>query len=87
MPLRGILGTIQATETLKYLLGIGDLLVNRVLFYDALSMDFRTVKVSPNARCRISGESPDITELIEMEQATCSVEPQYTDASGDRRVS
>lgn len=74
----GILGTIQATEALKYLLGIGDLLTNRVLFYDALTMDFRTVKVSPNVRCRISGANPDITELVEMEQAVCDV-PQYVE--------
>ena len=83
----GILGTIQATEALKYLLGIGELLVNRVLFYDALSMNFRTVNVSPNERCRISGKDPDITELIEMEQAICNIEPQYSDVSGERYVS
>ena len=77
----GILGTIQATEALKYLLGIGELLVNRVLFYDALSMEFRTVKLAPNARCRISGENPDITELIEMEQEECAIEQNYTDTS------
>jgi len=75
----GILGTIQATETLKYLLGIGELLVNRVLFYDALSMTFRTVNVSRNARCRISGENPDITELIELEQGACELDPQYAE--------
>lgn len=83
----GILGTIQATEALKYLLGIGELLINRVLFYDALSMVFRTVKTSPNARCRISGEKPDITELVEMEQLACSIEPEYKELSEERHVS
>ncbi|MGI9256307.1 MAG: HesA/MoeB/ThiF family protein [Salinispira sp.] len=77
----GILGTIQATEALKYLLNIGELLTNRVLFYDALSMNFRTVAVEHNEHCRISGTNPDITELAEMEQAACTVNLEYADTS------
>ncbi|HEX9022221.1 MAG TPA: molybdopterin-synthase adenylyltransferase MoeB [Geobacteraceae bacterium] len=60
--LPGVIGTIQATEALKYLLGIGDLLVGRFLIYDALAMNFRTVQVRRNPRCPICGENPVIAE-------------------------
>jgi molybdopterin/thiamine biosynthesis adenylyltransferase len=69
----GILGTIQAAETLRYLLGIGDLLTNRVLMFDALSMEFRTVDVKKNLRCRVCGLNPTITEIREYEQAECDL--------------
>ncbi len=51
----GLLGCVQAAETVKYLLGIGELLVNRLLLFDALSMRFRIVAVAPNPRCSICG--------------------------------
>ncbi len=61
--LPGVIGTMQATEALKYLLGIGKLLSGRLLVYDALAMTFRTVKVRRNPHCPICGETPTITEL------------------------
>jgi len=61
--LPGVIGMMQATEALKYLLGMGDLLTGRLLVYDALAMTFRTVKVRRNPRCPICGENPTITEL------------------------
>jgi molybdopterin/thiamine biosynthesis adenylyltransferase len=61
--LPGVIGMMQATEALKYLLGIGELLAGRLLVYDALAMTFRTVKVRRNPHCPICGESPTITEL------------------------
>ncbi|HWS00128.1 MAG TPA: molybdopterin-synthase adenylyltransferase MoeB [Prolixibacteraceae bacterium] len=69
----GILGTIQATEVLKYLTGIGELLTNRLLTFDAKKMEFRTIKLKNNHRCAICGENPTITELIDYEQATCEI--------------
>lgn len=51
----GLLGCVQAAETVKYLLGIGALLVNRLLLFDALSMNFRVVAVSPNPHCPLCG--------------------------------
>ena len=48
----GILGTIQATEALRYIIGRGELLVNRLLTFDALNMNFRTVKFSKNPECK-----------------------------------
>ena len=61
--LPGVIGIIQATESLKYLLGIGELLAGRLFVYDALAMTCRTVKVRRNPHCPICGEHPTITEL------------------------
>jgi hypothetical protein len=78
----GILGTIQATEALKYLLDIGDLLTNKILTFDALSMNFRVVPVKPTEYGRVAAENTKVTELVEYEQAECDidVEPQYRTA-------
>jgi len=61
--LPGVIGIMQATEALKYLLGTGKLLAGRLLVYDALAMTFRTVNVRRNPHCPICGENPTITEL------------------------
>ena len=65
--LPGVIGTIQATEAIKLLLGVGETLVGRLLLYDALSMDFNFVKLRKNPRCPVCGDSPTITELIDYE--------------------
>lgn len=65
--LPGMVGTIQATETVKLILGIGDSLSGRLLIIDALSMEFRTVKIRRNTDCPLCGESPTISELIDYE--------------------
>ena len=72
----GMLGTIQATEVLKYLTGVGDLLTNRLLTFNAKSMEFRTIQVKHNHRCAICGDHPTIHELIDYEQATCEIKPK-----------
>lgn len=69
----GIIGTIQATEALKYVLGIGELLNGYLLTYDALQMKFRKVKLPRNPHCRVCGEKPDIKELIDYEQTACEL--------------
>jgi len=69
----GMLGTIQATEVLKYLTGVGELLTNRLLTFDAKKMEFRTIQVKHNHRCAICGDHPTITELVDYEQATCEL--------------
>ena len=61
--LPGVLGTLQATEAIKYLLGAGDLLTGRLLTYSALRMKFREITVKKNPKCPICGEHPTITEL------------------------
>lgn len=63
----GTLGVIQATEVLKYLLGIGDLLVGKLLTYNALKMSFRTIKIPRNPNCPVCGDQPTITQLIDYE--------------------
>ena len=63
----GLVGSIQATETLKLLLGIGESLASRLLLIDALSMDFRTVKIRQNPKCPLCGAEPTVTELIDYE--------------------
>ena len=59
----GILGTIQAAEALRYLLGSGDILTNRLLIFNALNMEFRNIKVKKNLQCPICGNNPKIKEL------------------------
>lgn len=71
-PIAGMLGTIQATEALKFAIGAGELLTNRLLTFDALSMQFRTITVKRNTRCPICGETPSITELKDYEQPICA---------------
>jgi molybdopterin-synthase adenylyltransferase len=61
--LPGVIGSIQATEAIKFLLGKGKLLVGRILMYDALDMVFRDVAIKRNSSCPICGEHPTITEL------------------------
>jgi adenylyltransferase/sulfurtransferase len=66
--LPGTIGTIQATETIKLILGIGQPLIGRLLLYDALSMSVEEVKLRKNPRCAICGPNPTVTELIDYEQ-------------------
>ncbi|MCX7625803.1 MAG: molybdopterin-synthase adenylyltransferase MoeB [Candidatus Sumerlaeaceae bacterium] len=65
--LPGIIGTIQATETIKLLLGIGRSLMGRLLIYDALQMEFRSITLKRDPRCPVCGDSPTIHELIDYE--------------------
>ena len=66
--LPGTIGSIQATETLKIILGIGESLVGRLLLYDALDLSFQTVKLHKNPECKVCGKHPEITELIDYEE-------------------
>jgi len=66
--LPGIIGTIQATEAIKLILGTGNSLVGRLVLYDALAMRFREVKLQKDPKCRICGDQPEITELIDYHQ-------------------
>ena len=58
--LPGIIGVIQATEAIKWILGIGSPLLGRLLIYDALEMSFRDVKFGPNPDCPLCGTHPTI---------------------------
>ncbi len=70
--LPGVIGAIQATEAIKLILGIGEPLIGRLLLYDALEMAFDTVRIPKNPQCKVCGENPEITELIDYE-AFCGV--------------
>src|SRR5712691_4829131 len=72
--LPGIIGTIQATETLKLIMGIGQPLIGRFLIYDALRMRFRELKLRKDPDCPVCGTHPTVTTLIDYEQF-CGVVP------------
>ncbi len=71
--LPGLLGVIQATETIKLILGIGEPLIGRLLLVDALGMNFRTLKLRKNPDCPVCGTHPTVTELIDYDQF-CGIE-------------
>ena len=73
--LPGIIGTIQATETLKLILGKGEPLIGRFLIFDALRMKFRELKLRKDADCPVCGTHPTVTALIDYEQF-CGVAPR-----------
>src|SRR5437763_112065 len=73
--LPGTIGLIQATETVKLILGIGEPLVGRLMLYDALGMRFRELKLRKNPECPACGDHPTITKLIDYHQF-CGV-PQH----------
>ena len=69
----GMLGTIQAAETLKYITGAGEVLADALLTFDALPMNFRKVKLQKNPKCAVCSEHPAITELIDEQQIVCDL--------------
>jgi len=78
--LPGTIGTLQATEVIKLILGIGEPMIGKLLLYDALDTSFQIVKLRKNPACKVCGESPQITELIDYE-AFCGV-PARDDHQG-----
>ena len=70
--LPGTVGTIQATETVKLLLGLGSSLIGKLLLYNALDMSFEYVKLKKNPNCKVCGVNPAVTELIDY-AAFCGV--------------
>jgi len=73
--LPGLVGTLQATEVIKMLLGIGEPLIGRLLLIDTLPMTFRTLKIQKNPDCPVCGDHPTQTELIDYE-AFCGIPAQ-----------
>ena len=69
----GIIGTIQATEALKLILGIGAPLTDRILDFDARKTAFREIRTKRNPKCALCGEQPTITTLVEYEQDACQL--------------
>jgi len=73
--LPGIVGSIQAAETIKLILGVGDSLSGRLLIFDALTLSFREMKLQRNPGCPVCGDEPTVTELMDYE-GFCGVEPE-----------
>ncbi|MCF6242446.1 MAG: HesA/MoeB/ThiF family protein [Bacteroidales bacterium] len=69
----GMLGTIQAAEALKYLTGVGDLLTNKLYYFDALKNDYRTINLNKSDNCAVCGTRPTITELQDIELPACDL--------------
>lgn len=72
--LPGMVGTLQATEIIKWVSGIGEPLVGKLLMVDALTMGMRTLKAGRDPECPVCGDSPSITELQDY-QAFCGMPP------------
>jgi len=70
--LPGVVGTLQATETIKIILGKGDTLAGRLLLFDAMKMKFRELKLQKNPDCAICGREPSIKSMIDY-NAFCGV--------------
>ncbi len=99
--LPGTIGTLQATEALKLILGIGTPLIGKLMLYDALTLSFDFVNLRKDPNCRVCGQNPTVTELIDYEQfcgvpghdhdegsagAGWDIEPrELKDAAGSRR--
>jgi len=81
--LTGLVGSIQATEALKLILGIGESLSSRLLLIDALSMSFREVKIKRNPACPLCGDNPTVTELIDYEIFCGLAEPEAAGVASD----
>jgi sulfur-carrier protein adenylyltransferase/sulfurtransferase len=80
--LPGIVGSIQAMETIKLILGAGEPLVGRLLLFDALAMRFRELKLKKNPECAICGEHRTITKLIDYEEF-CGIRGEEAPAMTD----
>lgn len=70
--LPGVIGLLQAVETVKVILGIGDPLVGRMLYYDALAAEFRTMKMKPNPKCPVCSENASFSGYQEVSQVCSS---------------
>jgi adenylyltransferase/sulfurtransferase len=81
------IGSIQVTEAIKVLTGIGDPLVGSLMVYDALEMSYRKIKVRKDPNCAICGENPTVTELIDYEAFCGAVSSAAADAIVDSTIS
>ena len=81
------IGSIQVTEAIKVLTGIGDPLVGRLMIYDGLDMNYRSVKVRKDPNCAVCGDNPTVTELIDYEAFCGAVSAEASEAVKDSTIS
>jgi adenylyltransferase/sulfurtransferase len=80
--LPGVIGVIQATESIKLLTGVGNPLIGRFMIYDALNMKFRELKLRKDPDCPVCGTHPTVTKLIDYDQFCGIVQPAQDHSSG-----
>lgn len=83
--LPGVIGTIQATEAIKLITGIGETLTGRLMLYDAFNMRFRQLKLRRNPECPVCGDNPSITELIDYD-LFCGITPETLKVDTSRDI-
>ncbi len=82
----GSIGSIQVTEAIKLIVGIGEPLVGRLKVYDALEMTYREVRVRKDPDCAVCGEHATVTELIDYEAFCGSISTEAADAARDSTI-
>ena len=80
------IGSIQVTEAIKVLTGIGDPLVGRLMTYDALEMNYRTLKVRKDPNCALCGPNPTVTELIDYEAFCGTISEEAAEAAAGSTI-
>jgi adenylyltransferase/sulfurtransferase len=80
------IGSIQVTEAIKVLTGTGEPLVGRLMIYDALEMNYRSVKVRKDPECAVCGKNPTVTELIDYEAFCGAVSEEAVEAAKDSTI-
>lgn len=80
-----MIGTLQATEALKLILGIGEPLIGRLMLYDALKAEWRRLKLRKNPDCPLCGKNPTIVELIDYEKF-CGTRKKETTPMSDQAI-
>ena len=83
--LPAVIGSIQATEAVKIILGKGDSLSGRLLLYDALNMRFRELRLRRNPDCPVCGDNPTVRELIDYQQF-CGIPQQAAEEAAQERL-
>ena len=81
------IGSIQVTEAIKLIAGIGDPLLGRLKVYDALEMDYREVRIRKDPNCAVCGENPSVTELIDYEAFCGTISDEAAAAARDSTIS
>ncbi|MDQ1247334.1 MAG: sulfur-carrier protein adenylyltransferase/sulfurtransferase, partial [Actinomycetota bacterium] len=81
------IGSIQATEAVKLLLGIGEPLVGRLMVYDGLEMSYRTVRVRKDPDCAVCGDHPTVTELIDYDDFCGAISTEAAEAAMGSTIS
>ncbi|MEN9710430.1 MAG: adenylyltransferase/sulfurtransferase MoeZ [Actinomycetota bacterium] len=81
------IGSIQVTEAIKVLTGIGEPLVGRLMIYDGLEMNYRRVNIRKDPNCALCGDNPTVTELIDYDAFCGAISEEAADAAADSTIS